>query len=358
MKKLRLLALAVVMGATAAYAAGTSAGTQIDNSATLSYTAGGSTQESVTSNTDTFVVDKKIDFVVTNDDGDQVSVLAGAQDQNTTWTLENTGNADQNFTLSSSNLADGSTIYGDADNLDTGTQTIYYSTDGGSSWTLYNSGDKINVAIDTNISVRVASDIPAGQSNNGKVANIQLEATAVKADGTAETATSGADNKNSVDTVLADGVPSPAQGNSAHDGKYSAWGGYIVQTPVLGLTKLSCVYDDPVNGTNNPKRIPGANIMYVLDINNSGSSDATDITLKDTLQNDLDGTTLKSGKDQTAGKVTVDTNVNSCSCNDGQLQSTGTDEDDQDADNQKIEVQGITVNQSQHTCISFTVEIK
>jgi uncharacterized repeat protein (TIGR01451 family) len=366
MKRLQWIAALLLLGSTGLFAGGTTAGTQIDNSATLSYTAGGGTAETVNSNTDTFLVDKKIDFTVTNDDGDQVPVLAGAQDQNTTWTVANTGNADQNFTLSSSNLPDGSKIYGNEDNEDTGLQSIYYSTDGGTTWTQYNG--KIVIAKDANISVRVASDIPAGQQENGKVMNIALKATAVKANGTTENATSGADHKNAVDTVLADGHGTDDNNHNTkdgdghtdndHDAIYIAWGGYIVRTPVLVLTKKSCVYSDPINGTNDPKRIPGATILYVFDLNNTGSADASGITLKDSLPTYLDGSTLKSGKNQTAGKVTVNSNTNDCTCSDGALQTNGSDSDDQDADPQKVEVQNISVQKSKVTCVSFTVDIQ
>ncbi len=344
MKTLMRLTAILLLSAAGAYAAGTAAGTEIQNSASLSYTAGGSTTETLNSNTDTFVVDRKVDFQLTNDDGDQISVLAGAQDQNTTWTLTNQGNADQNFTLESSNLADGTTAYGDADNLDTGDQTIYYSTDG-NTWTQYNAGDKIEIAADANISIRVASDIPPGQSNNGKVANIELKATAVDKDGNTEQATSGSDNKNDVDTVLADGA---GPGDGQHDAIYTAWGGYIVETPVLDLTKLSCVHDDPVNNTTNPKRIPGAHILYMFDINNTGSSDASGITLSDTLSSNLDGGTVSD--------VKIDTDQSSCSCSDGADASGLTANNTGSGQNVKIE--NISVSQGKHTCVSFTVEIK
>jgi len=98
--------------------------------------------------------------------------------------------------------------------------------------------------------------------------------------------------------------------------------------------------------------------LYILDIENTGSSDASGITLKDTLQAELLGNTLKSGKGQVANKVTVDTNATSCSCSNGTLQSSGSDSDDKDSDAQKVEVQNISVGQSKHTCVSFTVEIK
>jgi len=42
----------------------------------------------------------------------------------------------------------------------------------------------------------------------------------------------------------------------------------------LSVTKLSSVFSDPVNGTTNPKAIPGAFIEYAIQVSNPGISDA------------------------------------------------------------------------------------
>lgn len=53
--------------------------------------------------------------------------------------------------------------------------------------------------------------------------------------------------------------------------------------PTLGITKTSEVLSDPVDGTNNPKRIPGSVVRYVLAVTNTGtgSADASSIAISD-----------------------------------------------------------------------------
>ena len=51
----------------------------------------------------------------------------------------------------------------------------------------------------------------------------------------------------------------------------------------MHITKTSIVLDDPVNNTNNPKRIPGATIRYCFTVDNNGTGVATDVKIHDTL---------------------------------------------------------------------------
>jgi surface protein len=56
--------------------------------------------------------------------------------------------------------------------------------------------------------------------------------------------------------------------------------------PDMQITKTSIVLDDPVNGTTNPKRIPGATIRYCFTVDNTGDGDAEDATISDSLTGD------------------------------------------------------------------------
>ncbi len=51
----------------------------------------------------------------------------------------------------------------------------------------------------------------------------------------------------------------------------------------LSVSKVSSVIADPVNGTNNPKAIPGATIQYLITVANSGTSatDANSVVVRD-----------------------------------------------------------------------------
>jgi len=383
MKKSLIIVASVMMlmlGVSSAWADGTAPGTDIDNSATLSYSAGGTAQKDVTSNTDTFKVDRKIDMVLVTTDTDQQSGAFGEQNVTTNYSFKNEGNDAQHFKFEVSNLtnaSDHADYDNDDDKKDVSDMSIEYSTDDGSSWDALPDSGILNVDKDAKVKLRVKATLPtASNASDGDIMNIELKSTVYKDDDSGkleQTDPNSDDTKDQVDIVYADGVADSTLGDSnnsydngatknnpdtAKDGIELARSGYIIQSPVLTLNKTSCVYSDPVNGTTHPKRIPGATILYMLDLENTGSDDASGITLKDTLQSDLDGATVKSGKDQTADKVTVDTNVDSCSCSNGSLSGSGSDSDDKDSDAQKIEVQDIAVAQSKHTCVSFTVDIK
>lgn len=276
MKKILVIASMMLLGFSGAYAAGTASGTTVTNSVALDYKVATIPQTTINATDGTgFVVDTKIDFTVTNDDTDQITVSPGATAQVTQWTLTNTSNTATYFTLASSNLASGKTVYSNADSADTGTQTITYSTDG----TNYNAyTGAIQIAVDTLIYVRVSSDIPLTVVN-GDVMNIQLLATATDSGGTALTATIGADTIGSVDIVLADGAGDSSYDGTTYNGIYQVWGGYIVQSATVAVTKSSIVISDPVNSTTNPKRIPGATIRYCFTVDNTGLLSATDVVL-------------------------------------------------------------------------------
>jgi len=56
--------------------------------------------------------------------------------------------------------------------------------------------------------------------------------------------------------------------------------------PDMSITKSSIIISDPVNSTNNPKRIPGAIIRYCFKVDNTGIGNADNVKIKDTLSGD------------------------------------------------------------------------
>jgi hypothetical protein len=357
MKKILVAATVMLFGYISAYAEGTEAGTSISNSASLSYAVSGVAQTAVNSNTDTFVVDKKIDFAMANNDGDQIVVVPGQSNAETTWSFRNEGNMDQNFTFTAADLA-GATVYGDADTQDTDALTLEYNN--GGVWAALTT---LEIAQDTNITIRIRADIGNGRSD-GDVMNVQLKAVAVDSAGVAETATAGSDTQGGTpDIVLAeeDTAAPNAESNVHYNGETLRWGGYIVNAPKLDLTKSSCVHDDPVNGTTNPKRIPGATIVYVFDINNtSTTTDATDVNLTDDFSDDLTTAALSR---VWKGTTAV------CECNDGEdhgdaaVGGGGADDTanvnaSTNAGTNVMDLTGISITQSTHTCIAVTADIE
>lgn len=350
MKKLSIVASVMLLGFINANAAGTAAGTTVSNSASLSYSVSGATQPTVsTAAAATFVVDKKIDFTVTHDDTPKhIITTPGATEVQRSFTLTNTTNKIQDFTLLATNLS--AKVYdSQTDNADV--TDIQISIDGGTTW-LTGSVTVDDLAVDGTQTVLVKANIPS-TNVDGNVMNIQLEATAVQ-DGTttAEVATGGTggvDRKDTEDVVLAEGAGVTDYDNVEFDGKYSAWAGYIINSPVLSLTKSSCVYEDLVSGVSaNAKRIPGATITYLLDIENTGSIDASDINLTDVLPTELDGATVTA--------VKTNDNQASCTCTGG-VAGAGTAATVV-LSGQTVNINSLTTIKAKHNCVSLQVKIK
>ena len=343
MNKVLSMVAILALGSMSAMAAGTAAGVEVTNSATLSFSVSGVAQTPVTSNEDTFVVDKKIDFILENKDAEQVIVVPGSTEQITTWQIVNEGNLAQKFAFTATQLTGGESVYGDADTHDTEALVLEY--DNGGAWTPLTT---LEIAPDATISVRIKTDIDITRVD-GNVMNIALTAQAVDASGAAEVATAGVDTQNQVDTVLAEGAG--AAGDVKEDGIFVAWGGYIVGAPNLQLTKTSCVLKDPVNNVSaDAKRIPGATVLYMLDINNIGTStDAENVEITDVLAATLDSTTIANLKE--------DDGQTSCSCSNGVAYAGGTAVANSGAGS-TLTVSGLTITKAKHNCLSFEIDIK
>ena len=318
MKKILVIASVMLLGMVAANAAGTAAGTQIDNSATLSYQVSGVNQTAVASNTDSFLVDNKIDFTVAHQDSTAVSVVPGQTSAVLTFTVANNGNKVQDFSLSS--LANDGNPFGETDNFDATNVQVFVDSNGNG---VYDSGTDTatfidELAPDTNVTVFIVSDIPNTRVD-GDVAEYTLIAQVAEggasgsqgADITAD-ASGTADNAMNEENVFADGAAA-GTGSSAdilHDGKHSDNDAYKVVTAKIDVTKTSCVIWDPVNTTTNPHRIPGAVVRYAIDVNNTGSAAATSASLSDTLSGDVTFGATTAGAPAAVSRIATET----CNC--------------------------------------------
>jgi uncharacterized repeat protein (TIGR01451 family) len=73
-------------------------------------------------------------------------------------------------------------------------------------------------------------------------------------------------------------------GNVARDGVHFTLDDYTVLAATLSATKTSRVISDPLNGTTNPKMIPGSVIEYCIAVANApGSATATNVSISDSL---------------------------------------------------------------------------
>ena len=364
MKKI-IVATAISMFAVSSlFGAGTQAGTDINNTATLSYSAGGVAQPDKTSNTDSFKVDKKVDMVLVTSDTNQTEVTPGQQDRITNYEFKNEGNENQYFKFTVANLAnDKEADYNsDKDNDDVNNLEIkctYKDADGNDQTADWATDFTIQVKQDTNATCQVRADIKtaADGGDDQDIMNVELLATAVtdSSGNTAETE-SDHDTQDTVDVVLADGVSddtlgssNQGKGDTAKDGKEAARSGYRIVTPVLDVTKTSCVVSDPVNGTTKPKRIPGAVIRYMFDVHNTGTGDVSDANITDSIDSNL-------LTDDTKDSAKKDENQTSCTCS---TEPSTNIKDDTTVDNQDVTIEHINVaNGDKHTCVSIETEVK
>lgn len=290
-RTMRLLATAsglavAALGATPAFADGTSAGSTITNTVTLNYKVGGVDQTAVTAS-DSFTVDRKVNLVVAEVGSSTTTVSPGQTSAVTTFTVTNSSNAALDFTLAATQLSGGTAAHGGTDNFNVSNVRIFVDTNDNGS---FDAGTDTSVAYldqvaaDVSKRVFVVVDVPLGRSSSD-VAGVRLTATAAEATaagsvGATVTQTSGA-NTSGVDTVFAD---SNASGNTARDGIHFAEDDYTVASAALTVTKSSRIVSDPLNGTTEPKMIPGAIVEYCVAVaNGAGSATATNIAVSDTL---------------------------------------------------------------------------
>ena len=279
--------LAVAAGtATSASANGTIAGTTITNNVTVNFQVGGVSQTSVSAS-NSFTVDRKVNFTVAEDGSATTQVSPGHLAAVTAFIVSNTSNAPLDFALAATNRSGGTAEHGGTDNFDVSNIRLYQDTNNNGSYnfatdTLITYLDQ--VAADANVRVFVVADVPLGRST-GDVAGIRLtgtaaEATAAGSLGATVTQTAGA-NTAGVDTVFAD---TNVGGNTARDGIHFDEDDYTIFAANLTATKTSRVISDPINGTTNPKLIPGAVVEYCISVSNgAGSASASNVAISDTL---------------------------------------------------------------------------
>lgn len=299
-KLVTLLAGAALFGliSQSALAVGTASGTSISNQATLNYTVGAVAQTAITSAAAAFTVDDKVNVLVA---GGVISpVTPGATSVVTPFTVTNNGNATQGYNLVAADAASGAyTVNATAitDNFNPVTAlTIYLDNNGNG---IVDGADAVVTTIPTlapgaTVNLLVMTDIPLARVN-GDAAVVSLKATTVwptplvaaeepaaVVAGAVVAATAGA-NTAGVDVVLADAAGVVA-GDAASDGAHSSYGAFKVATAVLSVSKVATLLCDPINGSTNPKNIPGAAVQYAVTITNaSGGASATLTTVTDTL---------------------------------------------------------------------------
>lgn len=301
LKHIKRVGLAcVAFGAIAisqqAYAVGTDAGTSISNLATVNYQVSGVAQPLIqssptgnstsTGTATTFVVDNKINLTLTRVDGAAINATPSGTNFVTTFKLTNTGNNSQGYQLAPSNLATGTVnpFGAGADAFDMTNVRRFVSTavcSGASATPTYASATDTatfvnTLAEDACVYVFIVADVP-GTATNSQLSAVRLTATTAVAGTSAATLvvqTAAADTAGTVDVVFAD---------TGRDAIEVADDAYVIASAALSVAKTSTVISDPFNLAVNPKAIPGAVIEYGITLTNTGSSNATVVTITDTL---------------------------------------------------------------------------
>jgi uncharacterized repeat protein (TIGR01451 family) len=261
---LQAMAAVLILLAGQALAAGTPAGTVIDNVAEVSFDLSG-TPITLQSNIASITVVERIDVVVTLQSG-QVLVTAGDVDRSLLFTVTNTGNGTEEFSLSIDSL-----LAGDDFDPVPGVPPIFFDTDGSGDFTAGDvayapgSNDPVLPA-DASIDILLVNDIP-GTVLNGQLGRSQL--TASSATGTGNP-----------------GDPFPGQGDGGVDAIVGTSGGtalqfgeYLVSDVQMDIVK-SVAISDPF-GNQDP--IPGATLTYTVTIEVVNGGTATAAAFSDAI---------------------------------------------------------------------------
>jgi uncharacterized repeat protein (TIGR01451 family) len=279
----------VAFGSVPALAGGTLAGSSVTNTATVNYNVG--TVARTANDTDTFVVDRRIDLVVDETDGVATTVAPGQTGAITTFTVQNTSNAIMDFALSTVQPAGGASTFGAFTDNYNGTNVLLFrdtnnngTYEAGTDLAVPQSGGVYYIdelGIDATARIFVLADIPTTQVADD-VAVIRLVAT-TRDGGVAGTmgavTTASASNTAAMDTVFADDDDIVG---AARDGIDSDSDDYRVAAANLLVGKSSTITSDPIAGTPD-FHIPGAVIRYCIVVRNTGTSAATAVNLADTL---------------------------------------------------------------------------
>lgn len=289
-----VLALSI-LAAAPAMAAGTASGTVITNTVTVDYQVGGIAQTAATAS-NSVTVDRKVNLTVAEVGAATTQVAPGQTNAVTAFTVTNLSNATLDFVLSAAQASGGAGAHSNTDSFDATNVRIFADTNSNGSFDV-GTDQQITyldeLAADQSRTIFVVSNIPSGQTS-GSVAAVILTATAreggtASSQGAALTETNtGTTNETTptfVDTVFADGA---GKTDSTRDGAFSAMDDYTVVAASLTVLKSSKVIDDPLNGTTNPKAIPGATIEYCISVANAaGGATATVVSISDPLPTDV-----------------------------------------------------------------------
>lgn len=262
-----LFALASLLASFGAHALGTVAGTTISNTAEITYNVGAAAL-SATSNTTTITVAEILDVTVTLNSS-TVTVTPGATQQALVFTVTNTGNGSETFSL-----AGLSALAGDQFDPTPASTFIYFDTDGSGSYTagdtayVPNTNDPLLSSTGPGASTRIIllNNIPTSVAD-GERGRSQLTASARTGTGTAGTLFAG-QGDGGLDAIVG------TTGATAN-----IYGEYLVEALQISAVKSQTVVDQ-FGGT---RPVPGARINYQIVVSATGTGSATSVNFSDAI---------------------------------------------------------------------------
>ncbi|MFN3749289.1 MAG: hypothetical protein ACK4SJ_11440 [Sphingorhabdus sp.] len=258
------VAICSVLPAGTVHAAGTLAGTNIENIATASFDTGSGTVN-IQSNAAVILVDELIDVTVASTDPGDVPTTPGAADAVLAYRVTNNGNGPETFRLTAN-------VANSGDDFDPALSQLVIDTNNNG---VYDAGvDTIYVAgtndpllqPDQNVVIFVLTNIAPTQAN-GERANVSLLAASTTGTGVPGTTFTG----------LGEGGGDAVLGTTEGDGIAS---GFLrVDAASVSLVK-SAIVADAFGGNN---AVPGSTITYTIVASVSGSGSLNNLVINDPL---------------------------------------------------------------------------
>lgn len=263
--------VAAALHPASALAAGVSAGTSIENTATATY-SNGAVNETITSNTVSIQVDEVLDVTVGSLDAGNVTL--GSAGAYLSFQITNTGNGPEAYELAVNAALGG-------DDFDPSVTQIAYDSNGNNTYdagvdtVIAPGGATPDIDADDTLRVFVVTQL-AGAVGDGDTADVRLTATAATGSGSPGTVFAG----------QGEGGGAAVVGTSTAEDQDE--GSLIASIGAVTLAKSATI----LNAFNTAEAIPGATVTYTLVASVSGSGSVNGLTITDPIPA---GTTYEAG---------------------------------------------------------------
>ena len=260
-----VLALAFGLASNNAHAVGVPAGTDITNTAEVTY-AIGATSLTATSNAVVVTVAEILDVVVTRQSPANTPVAANATQQEVLFTVTNSGNGPEAF-----RLVMNSVIGGDDFDPAPATPSIYFDTDASGDLspgdTAYSAGTNDPVLNpDASVAILVVNNIP-GTAVDGNIGTTELTVDARTGSGASGTIFAG----------------QGAGGTDAVVGMSGAAGRSTAQYILAGVTVTAVKSQAVVDQFGGTRPLPTARINYTVTVQATGTGSAANTVFSDNI---------------------------------------------------------------------------